>query len=438
LIFALATPVAQSAIGVFRISGVGCCEKFNTALNKPISEYRRVFLRDVFWEGVLIDRCSVVFYSSPNSYTGEDSVEVFCHGGLSVIKSLTGVFLALGFREAEPGEFSKIAFENGKLSLNEAEAVADLVHSEDVDRGLLSSEAVAGKLSNIISDLGDRVDGLRVYIEGSIDFSDEDYNFIAEGDVCNKLVEIKSSLVDLIDSSLVSTKKLTKNRVLFFGPPNTGKSSLFNRMLGFERALVSNVPGTTMDLIDSEMFYNSVNMELVDSAGIRETNDLIETMGVALSGVGVEESDLILVVLDHLTENYIDSFGSTLKEKSFLLVFNKSDEKEPLNSYDCVVSAKSGSGVQELKELIFKFIKEDKKNKEGSKKTFLIRERHLSLFNTALSALNSCIQKISNEDAVDIAAEDLRQVRSSFDEFLGVKYPDDLLGDIFKDFCIGK
>jgi len=438
LIFALATPVAQSAIGVFRISGVGCCEKFNTALNKPISEYRRVFLRDVFWEGVLIDRCSVVFYSSPNSYTGEDSVEVFCHGGLSVIKSLTGVFLALGFREAEPGEFSKIAFENGKLSLNEAEAVADLVHSEDVDRGLLSSEAVAGKLSNIISDLGDRVDGLRVYIEGSIDFSDEDYNFIAEGDVCNKLVEIKSSLVDLIDSSLVSTKKLTKNRVLFFGPPNTGKSSLFNRMLGFERALVSNVPGTTRDLIDSEMFYNSVNMELVDSAGIRETNDLIETMGVALSGVGVEESDLILVVLDHLTENYIDSFGSTLKEKSFLLVFNKSDEKEPLNSYDCVVSAKSGSGVQELKELIFKFIKEDKKNKEGSKKTFLIRERHLSLFNTALSALNSCIQKISNEDTVDIAAEDLRQVRSSFDEFLGVKYPDDLLGDIFKDFCIGK
>jgi tRNA modification GTPase len=438
LIFALATPVAQSAIGVFRISGVGCCEKFNTALNKPISEYRKVFLRDVFWEGVLIDRCSVVFYSSPNSYTGEDSVEVFCHGGLSVIKSLTGVFLALGFREAEPGEFSKIAFENGKLSLNEAEAVADLVHSEDVDRGLLSSEAVAGKLSNIISDLGDRVDGLRVYIEGSIDFSDEDYNFIAEGDVCNKLVEIKSSLVDLIDSSLVSTKKLTKNRVLFFGPPNTGKSSLFNRMLGFERALVSNVPGTTRDLIDSEMFYNSVNMELVDSAGIRETNDLIEAMGVALSGVGVEESDLILVVLDHLTENYIDSFGSTLKEKSFLLVFNKSDEKEPLNSYDCVVSAKSGSGVQELKELIFKFIKEDKKNKEGSKKTFLIRERHLSLFNAALSALNSCIQKISNGDAVDIAAEDLRQVRSSFDEFLGVKYPDDLLGDIFKDFCIGK
>jgi tRNA modification GTPase len=435
LIFALATPVAQSAIGVFRISGDGCCDKFNTTLNKPISEYRKVFLRDVFWKGVLIDRCSVVFYKAPSSYTGEDSVEVFCHGGLSVIRSLTGVFLGLGFAEAGPGEFSRIAFENGKLSLNEAEAVADLIHSEDVDRGLLSSEAVVGKLSSFISDLGDRVDELRVFIEGSIDFSDEDYNFIDEGDVQERLVKIKSSLVDLIDSSLVSTKKLTKNRVLFFGPPNTGKSSLFNRMLGFERALVSNIPGTTRDLVDSEMFYNSVNMELVDSAGIRETSDLIETRGIALSGGEAEESDLILVILDHFTENYIKDFSSSLKEKNVLLVFNKSDEKEPLNSYDCVVSAKSGRGVQELKELIFNFIKKDKRD---SKKTFLIRERHLSLFNDALLALNSCIQKISNEDDIDVAAEDLRQVRSSFDEFLGVKYPDALLGDIFKDFCIGK
>ena len=120
MIFALATPVAQSAIGVFRVSGAGCCDVFNRALNKPISKHREVFLRDVFWNGVLVDRCSIVFYSGPNSYTGEDSIEVFCHGGLSVIKSLTGVFLELGFREAGPGEFSKIAFENGKLSLNEA------------------------------------------------------------------------------------------------------------------------------------------------------------------------------------------------------------------------------------------------------------------------------------------------------------------------------
>ena len=435
MIFALATPVAQSAIGVFRISGAGCCDVFNRALNKPISKYREVFLRDVVWDEELVDRCSVVFYSGPNSYTGEDSVEVFCHGGLAVIKSLTGVFLALGFREAGPGEFSRIAFENGKLSLNEAEAVVDLINSEDVDRGLLSSKAVAGKLTSIISVLGSEVDALRVFIEGSIDFSDEDYDFIAEGSVEKRLVKIKASLVDLVDSSLISTKKITKNRVLFFGPPNTGKSSLFNRVLGFERALVSNIPGTTRDLIDSEIFYQSVNMELVDSAGIRETDDFVEARGVALSGDEVKDAALVLVVVDHLTEDCVDGLKSKLSQNNYLLIFNKSDEMGPVKSYDCVVSAKSGYGIQDLKKMIFESIKN---NKNNEKKTFVIRERHLDLFNKALLDLSACIEKISNERDVDVAAEDLRLVRSSFDEFLGVKYPDDLLGDIFKDFCIGK
>jgi tRNA modification GTPase len=387
------------------------------------------------WDEELVDRCSVVFYSGPNSYTGEDSVEVFCHGGLAVIKSLTGVFLALGFREAGPGEFSRIAFENGKLSLNEAEAVVDLINSEDVDRGLLSSKAVAGKLTSIISVLGSEVDALRVFIEGSIDFSDEDYDFIAEGSVEKRLVKIKASLVDLVDSSLISTKKITKNRVLFFGPPNTGKSSLFNRVLGFERALVSNIPGTTRDLIDSEIFYQSVNMELVDSAGIRETDDFVEARGVALSGDEVKDAALVLVVVDHLTEDCVDGLKSKLSQNNYLLIFNKSDEMGPVKSYDCVVSAKSGYGIQDLKKMIFESIQN---NKNNEKKTFVIRERHLDLFNKALLDLSACIEKISSERDVDVAAEDLRLVRSSFDEFLGVKYPDDLLGDIFKDFCIGK
>ena len=435
MIFALATPIAQSAIAVFRLSGVGCCDVFNGVLKKPISKYREVFLRDVFWGGALIDRCSVVFYSGPHSYTGEDSVEVFCHGGLSVIKSLTGVFLSLGFREAEPGEFSRMAFENGKLSLNEVEAVADLIYSEDVERGLLSSEAVAGKLSDIISSLGEEVDELRVFVEGSIDFSDEDYDFILEGGVEKRLKKIQSSLIDLIDASLVSTKKLSKNRVLFLGPPNTGKSSLFNRLLGFERALVSSVPGTTRDLIDSEMFYNSINMELVDSAGVRDTDDLVEAEGVALSGNEIPESALILIVLDHVTESLAGVFKSMVIGKNHLMVFNKSDEKNPAEDYDCVVSAKSGSGIKELKKMVFNSIQQ---GKNCSKKTFIIRERHLALFNAALSSLDDCMEKILNERDVDVAAEDLKLVRSSFDEFLGIKYPDELLGDIFNDFCIGK
>ena len=435
MIFALATPVAQSAIAVFRATGKGCCQEFNKVINKPISIYREVFLRDVIWEGSIVDRCSIVYYSGPSSYTGEDSVEVFCHGGLSVIKSLTEVFLSLGFREAGPGEFSRIAFENGKISLNEAEAVVDLINSEDRVRGELSSQAVAGKLSKMISVLGDEIDALRVFIEGSIDFSDEDYDFISEGGVEERLAKIRVSLVNIIDSSLVSNMKLSKNRVLFFGPPNTGKSSLFNRILGFNRALVSNVPGTTRDLIDSEIFYNSISMELVDSAGIRETNDAIEQKGVKLSGGEVGDSDLILLILDHDTENSLSGLKSKLLNRNHLVVFNKSDKGEPNKSYDCIVSAKSGAGIEGLKKMIFKAIQSDSND---SKKSFIIRERHLHCFKLALSNLDAGIEKISKGLEFDVAAEDLRQVRSSLDEFLGVKHSDSLLGDIFKDFCIGK
>lgn len=435
MIFALATPVAQSAIAVFRATGKGCCQEFNKVINKPISIYREVFLRDVIWEGSIVDRCSIVYYSGPSSYTGEDSVEVFCHGGLSVIKSLTEVFLSLGFREAGPGEFSRIAFENGKISLNEAEAVVDLINSEDRVRGELSSQAVAGKLSKMISVLGDEIDALRVFVEGSIDFSDEDYDFISEGGVEERLAKIRVSLVNIIDSSLVSNMKLSKNRVLFFGPPNTGKSSLFNRILGFNRALVSNVPGTTRDLIDSEIFYNSISMELVDSAGIRETNDAIEQKGVKLSGGEVGDSDLILLILDHDTENSLSGLKSKLLNRNHLVVFNKSDKGEPNKSYDCIVSAKSGAGIEGLKKMIFKAIQSDSND---SKKSFIIRERHLHCFKLALSNLDAGIEKISKGLEFDVAAEDLRQVRSSLDEFLGVKHSDSLLGDIFKDFCIGK
>ena len=435
MIFALATPVAQSALAIFRATGAGCLNSFNQVLNQPINAFGRMFLRDIVWEGEIVDRCSVVFYQNPKSFTGEDSVEIFCHGGLPVIRQIATLFLHLGFEEAAPGEFSKRAYENGKLSLNEAEAIADLIHSEDGERARMSSAALSGCLSEMISLLGDDVDSLRVFVEGSIDFSDEDYDFIKEGGVEQRLGDLSFRLQEIIDSSLVSSDRLNKNRVLFFGPPNSGKSSLFNRLLGFDRALVSSVPGTTRDLIDSEMFYNSVNLELVDSAGVRETDDFIEAQGIALSNSELEATDVVLIVLDGATEHLAPKFLVAVGEKKHLLVFNKVDQSTALTGVDCSVSAKTGDGVQNLKDLILALVKQ---GSQESKKTHLIRDRHLILFQSALALLEDCGKKIGGEKDIDVAAEDLRLVRSCFDEFLGVKYPDALLGDIFKDFCIGK
>ena len=435
VIFALATPIGQSALAIFRASGDGCLEVFNKVLNKPVLKPREVYLRDVSWEGFLVDRCSVVYYKNPKSFTGEDSVEIFCHGGLPVIRKLASVFVGLGFKEAAPGDFSRRAYENGRVTLNEAEAIADLIHAEDSERARLSSTALSGSLSEMVVALGNDIDSLRVFVEGSIDFSDEDYDFIKEGEVVSRLGVLKERVSNIIDSSLVSSQRVAKKRVLFFGPPNTGKSSLFNRLLGFDRALVSNIPGTTRDLIDSEMFYNSVNFELVDSAGIRDTDDLVESRGVALSKSEVVETDVVLVVFDKNTEGLVPDFIGSLKGKKYLLVFNKLDDSSPSVDFDCLVSAKTGEGVQGLKDKILPLIKS---SSISSAKTFLIRDRHLALFQDVLMYLNGCALKIQQEKDIDVAAEELRLSRASLDEFLGVKFPDDLLGEIFKDFCIGK
>ena len=173
----------------------------------------------------------------------------------------------------------------------------------------------------MVGSLGSDIDSLRVFVEGSIDFSDEDYDFIKEGEVVSRLGDLRQRVINIIDSSLVSSQRASKKKVLFFGPPNTGKSSLFNRLLGFDRALVSNIPGTTRDLIDSEMFYNSVNLELVDSAGIRDTGDVIESRGVELSKSRLVETDVVLAVFDKNTEVSVPAFVSLLEGKKYLLGF---------------------------------------------------------------------------------------------------------------------
>ena len=248
-------------------------------------------------------------------------------------------------------------------------------------------------------------------------------------------MHLRQRVINIIDSSLVSSQRATKKRVLFFGPPNTGKSSLFNRLLGFDRALVSNIPGTTRDLIDSEMFYNSVSFELVDSAGIRDTGDVIESRGVELSKSRLVETDVVLAVFDKNTEDSVPAFVSLLKGKKYLLVFNKIDESSPSGDFDCLVSAKTGEGIQGLKDMVLPLVENSSKDSE---KTFLIRDRHLMLFQKSLDHLDSCTLKIQQEKDIDVAAEDLRLSRACLNDFLGVKFPDDLLGEIFKDFCIGK
>jgi tRNA modification GTPase len=436
VVFALATPPAQSAICVFRVSGKGCLDAVEKIFNKPVQKHKTFCIRKLLHQGRVVDEVGVITFSGPNSYTGEDAFEVYGHGGLGVMSLIVEALKGVGFEEAAPGEFTKRAFLNDKLSLNEAESVADVIESNNAEDVFLSSQSLAGGFTKKVLEFSKEIDFFRVRVEGEIDFSDEGEDFLD-----SKLIEDLGLLIsnfELFVGACMNKKRLSvKKKVLFIGPVNSGKSSVFNRLLGFERALVSSVPGTTRDLIESEVFYNNMSFSVSDSAGIRETKDLIEARGIDLSISEVSRSDVVVGIFDSCDEDVINKFRkiSAEAESVFLAVYNKLDlSKADIKLFDCCVSAKTGEGFDDFKKVLGNAFRD----KDIGDYNYLVRERHIDLFNKTISSLKSAEKRLLSNDAMELAAEDLRISRSYIGDVVGVKTSDSLLGDIFNSFCIGK
>jgi tRNA modification GTPase len=435
VVFALATPPAKSAICVFRVSGSGCLDKLKTLVGsvpqKPRTFYLRPFLDK---NGNLVDTVGLVFFRGPDSYTGEDSFEVYAHGGLGVMALVVDVFKDVGFDEAAPGEFTKRAFLNNKISLNEAESVVDVIDSSNAESVYLSSSSLSGSFTKKIVGFSEKIDFYRVRVEGEIDFSDEGEDFMdssLEGDLQTTIMDFSF----FVDGCVSKKNYSVKNKILFVGPVNSGKSSVFNRLLGFERALVSNIAGTTRDLVESELFYNNTSFSLSDSAGIRETKDEIESKGIDLTLEQIGAADVVVGIFDSSDNVVINSFSDLVKNKKYITVYNKLDLGVPRSGgFDCLVSAKTGEGFNELKDILADAFKVC----ENNDYTYLVRDRHISLFNSSLENLRCALLKIKNVEGLELVAEDLRLARKSLDDVVGVKTSDSLLGDIFSSFCIGK
>jgi tRNA modification GTPase len=238
-----------------------------------------------------------------------------------------------------------------------------------------------------------------------------------------------------VDGCVSKKNYSVKNKILFVGPVNSGKSSVFNRLLGFERALVSNIAGTTRDLVESELFYNNTSFSLSDSAGIRETKDEIESKGIDLTLEQISAADVVVGIFDSSDSGVINSFSDLVKNKKYITVYNKLDLGVPMSGgFDCLVSAKTGEGFNELKDVLADAFKVC----ENNDYTYLVRDRHISLFNSSLENLRNALLKIKNVEGLELVAEDLRLARKSLDDVVGVKTSDSLLGDIFSSFCIGK
>ena len=435
VVFALATPPAKSAICVFRVSGAGCLGGLSRLIKGSEYAIGSFHVKSFFGATGLIDKAGLVVFSGPNSYTGEDSFEVYAHGGLGVMSSFVKAFREVGFEEAVGGEFTKRAFLNNKISLHEAEAVVDLIDAVDEKEVMLAGRSLFGDLSRDIVELAEEVDLLRVRVEAEIDFSDEGNEYFDES-LINDLLVVKNNVVSFINGCVTKKNSFQKNNILLVGPVNSGKSSVFNRLLGFERAIVSDIPGTTRDIISSELFYESNVFSVFDSAGLRETKDVVEEAGIKNTLNEIKNTDLVVGVFECYSKSVIDEFKSLAGDNKFVCIQNKVDiNVKKDDCFDCCVSAKTGEGFEVLKEIIVNCFnsKVDKK-----KYNYLVRERHENIFNEVVHSLGSACKGLEQGTSLELVAEDLKNARSGFDELVGKKFSDSLLGDIFNSYCIGK
>ena len=437
-IAAVATAQGRGGVGVVRISGRGITPVVLAILGR-VPEPRHATLADFKDEnGEVIDQGIALYFPSPNSYTGEDVLELQGHGGSAVLHLLLQRCLDLGARLAEPGEFTRRAFLNDKLDLAQAESVADLIEATTTEAARSAMRSLHGDFSAAIHILVDDLIRLRMLVEAMLDFPEEDIE-VADSSLRDRLLQsIQTRLHQTIATAKQGSLLREGAHIALVGQPNVGKSSLLNRLSGEEVALVSDVPGTTRDVIRQAIQIRGVPLHIMDTAGLRVSQDEVENMGMARTHQTLQRADLILLLLDAArgcSAEDMEIIASFPADIPHVLVFNKADllngKTDGLPADSIYISAKSGEGIEELRELMLKLI--GWRNQESG--TFIARERHLIALNLALSHLDLASALSSQPE---FFAEELRQAQQALSSITGKFTADDLLGEIFSRFCIGK
>jgi tRNA modification GTPase len=386
--------------------------------------------------GAIVDQGISLFYPAPHSYTGEDVLELQGHGSPIAIDMLLRRCLELGARIARPGEFSERAFLSGQLDLAQAEAVADLIESSTEAAAKSAMNALRGVFSDRVAALADKLIGLRIYVEAAIDFPEEEIDFLADTQVLDRLESLENSFTTL--RSEMRRGRLLRDglKVVLSGAPNVGKSSLLNQLLREQRAIVSDTPGTTRDVLEQYLDLDGLPVLLVDTAGIRESSDAVEVEGVRRARLAWEDADLILNVIDHTASASQVSMGFT-ESTPVVTVYNKIDQSghAPAVEEDSVyLSAITGSGVN----LLVERIKAIAGYRETESTGFIARQRHIDALDRSQRHLEQGIDQIRIHRAGELLAEELRLSHRALGEITGEVSSDDLLGRIFSSFCIGK
>lgn len=441
VIAAIATAPGRGGIGVVRISGPNLSALAATLGGKVPEARMACFTRFRSADDGLIDEGLLLYFPAPNSFTGEDVIELQGHGGPVVMQLLLARCLELGARLAEPGEFTRRAFLNGKLDLAQAESVADLIEASTAAAARSAVRSLTGSFSKEVHGIVERLIDLRMLVEATLDFPDEDVDFLAEARALDRIQAIASELEALLDRARQGSLLRSGLHVVLVGQPNVGKSSLLNRLAGEERAIVTDIAGTTRDALRETIQIEGIPLHITDTAGLRDTNDEVEKIGIARTWQEIERADVIVRLVDvraGLTEAdaAIDARLPAGVER--ITVFNKVDlagrDAQRMDADGAVslyLSAKAGQGIELLRAELLRVAGWHRHGED----IILARERHLIALREALACIH---RALDNRHALELMAEELRLAQEAVNEITGEFTPDDLLGVIFSRFCIGK
>ena len=441
---AIASPPGMGAVGLIRVSGPEaftrvslCLAKGQDAARIPDRYAKLTTILDK--SGDPVDEVLMTCFHGPKSYTGEDTVELACHGGMLVMKRVLERLLDAGIELASAGEFSQRAFMNGKMDLTQAEAVMDLISAQTDLAMRAAHEQLQGTLGHESEAIRGEVLGIAAHIEAYIDFPEEDINTDTQSALLERLADARSHISKLLDTAEQGRILREGVRTVIFGSPNAGKSSLLNRLLGYERAIVSDVEGTTRDTVEEVVNLQGIPVRLIDTAGMRDSEDVVEVQGVKRTRDQLGMADLILEVVDgtqacvrHLAEHEVEG-------RHHILVINKSDLEEHSDwaaANGVRISCMTGEGLAELSDVIAKELSMG--SGEWGGHAVAINARHQACLKRAQAALNAASETLQGGMGAEFVSIELRDAMEAIGEIAGRIDTEDLLGEIFSSFCIGK
>ena len=439
-ITAQVTPPGRGGVAVVRVSGPLTSAIASAILKQPLIPRTATYLPFYADDDTVIDEGLAIYFPNPHSFTGEDVLELQGHGGPVVVDMILQRVLQLDARLARPGEFSERAFLNDKMDLAQAEAIADLIDAVSAHAARLALRSLQGEFSRDIQLLTDKIIHLRMYIETAIDFTDEEIDFLDD----EKLTQQMQDILQNIETIQAQAKQGSLLRegitVVIAGAPNVGKSSLLNQLSGKDTAIVTDIPGTTRDVLRDLVMIDDIPMHIVDTAGLRDSDDVVEQEGMRRAHREMENADLVLYLQDASHPEEMINLPSSAQERPIIVIRNKIDLLLQQPAFighapvTVTLSAKTGIGIDLLKQQIKKIVGYE----QPSEGIYLARRRHLDALARAKQHIYQAHEQLSTVKAGELAAEDLRLAQLAMSEITGEFTPDDLLGRIFSSFCIGK